>query len=125
MSALIGGGRVKRGCQLEGVLEGGAIASRWGVRKDGRGSLRKVPRPTRKRPVFLCCWVHRTSSSVSRDVCQRSRRCRWWRCEPNEVVAGVRSEKGEVESCLQSTPSKGMVVVQVQEGLVGAPSLAL
>ena len=57
------------------------------------------------------------SSSVSRDSCQRSRRCRRWRCQPNEVVADVRSEEGEEESCPQSTPSKGMVVVQVQGGL--------
>ena len=54
---------------------------------------------------------------MSRDVYQRGRLVRWWRCEPNEVVAEVRSEKGEGESCPQSTPSKGMVVVQVQEGL--------
>ena len=55
---------------------------------------------------------------MSRDDCQKSRRGRRWRCEPNEVIAEVRSEKGEVESCPQSTPSKGMVVVQVQEGLM-------
>ena len=113
-----GRGRDKRGCQLEGVRVRGAIVSRWGVRSDGGGSLRKVPNPTRKQVVFPCCWVQHASSSVSRDVCQRSHQGRWWRCEPNEVVTEVRSEEGEVESCPQSTPSKGMVVVQVQEGLM-------
>ena len=38
-----GEGRVERGCQLEGVLEGGAIASRWGVRKMGEGACEKSP----------------------------------------------------------------------------------
>ena len=92
------------GCQLEGVRARGAIASRWGVGKDGRGSLRKVPRTSQKRAVFLCCSVQRASSSVSRDVCQRSHPGRRWRCEPNEVVAEVRSEEGEVESCPSEHP---------------------
>ena len=116
MGTLKGEGRDRRGCQLEGVRVRGAIASRGGVRSDGGGILRKVPSPTRKRATFPCCWVQCTSSSVSRDVYQRSRRGRKWRCEPNEVVTDVRSEEGRVESCPQSTPSKGMVVVQIQEG---------
>ena len=38
-----GEGQVRRGCQLEGVLEEGAIASRWGVRKTGEGACEKSP----------------------------------------------------------------------------------
>ena len=42
----------RRGCQLEGVLEGGAIVSRWGVRSDGRGALQKGPQPNSKAGCF-------------------------------------------------------------------------
>ena len=113
-------GRGRRGCQLEGVRVRGAIASRRDVVEEvmGKGACEKSPVHSKAECFIAAAHDQRTSSSVSRDDCQKSRRGRRWQCEPNEVIAEVRSDEREVESCPQSTPSKGMVVVQVQEGLL-------
>ena len=85
------------------------MAGRWGEEKTGEETCEKPPGPLESGAVFLCCSkTSRTSCSVSRDVSRKSRLGReGWRCEPNEVVADVRSDEREVESWPQSTPSKG------------------
>ena len=77
-----------------------AMASRWGEEKTGEETCEKPPGPLESGAVFLCCSkTSRTPCSVSRDVNRKSRLGReGWRCEPNEVVAEVRSdgERGRI-----------------------------